>query len=48
MNPDALDPITDEPIENDWSFEIWIDVILEDYEEPETGDDGAAEEDGGG
>ena len=48
MNPDALDPITDEPIENDWSFEIWIDVILEDYEEPETGDDGTAEEDGGG
>ena len=29
--PEDLDPLTNEPIENDWEFEIWADVVLEDY-----------------
>jgi hypothetical protein len=29
--PENLDPLTNEPIENDWEFEIWADVVLEPY-----------------
>jgi len=32
------DPITNEPVVNDWRFEIWIDVILEDF--PEASSEG--------
>jgi type IV pilus assembly protein PilM len=44
--PQSLDPITNEPIADDWEFEIWIDAVLEDYpgdDEAET----AGAEDGG-
>ena len=33
--PEDLDPVTNEPIADDWRFEIWMDVILEDYPEVE-------------
>jgi len=35
VSPEDLDPMTNEPIADDWQFEIWIDVILEDYPEVE-------------
>jgi hypothetical protein len=38
-SPDTLDPLTNEPVQQDWQFEIWADVILEDYPEPEEGED---------
>jgi type IV pilus assembly protein PilM len=31
-----LDAVTNEPLEKDWQFEIWIDAILDDYPEPES------------
>ncbi len=38
----GVDPITFEPLANDWRYEIWVSVILEDFpgvDEEETGDD---------
>ncbi|MFQ5413204.1 MAG: type IV pilus assembly protein PilM [Phycisphaerae bacterium] len=47
LPPAALDPITNESIENDWEFDIWLDVILEDYEPPvDDGEDDAPDDDG--
>ncbi|MFQ5461470.1 MAG: type IV pilus assembly protein PilM [Phycisphaerae bacterium] len=42
------DPLTNEPLGQDWRFEIWIDVICEDFMEPERdgGQDGGGREDG--
>lgn len=40
LPPESLDPLTNEPIENDWQFVIWADVVLE--EPPEQGDEGGA------
>ena len=37
-DPATLDPVTQEPMTSDWSFEIWIDVILQEFpgsDEPE-------------
>lgn len=31
VNPMTLDPLTQEKITEDWEFEIWIDVVMEDY-----------------
>ncbi len=31
VHPENLDPLTNELIENDWEFDIWADVVLEDY-----------------
>lgn len=32
VNPRSIDPLTLESIENDWQFDIWIDVVIgEDY-----------------
>jgi hypothetical protein len=28
-----IDPVTHESIINDWEFEIWVDAIMQDYEE---------------
>ena len=44
VHPESLDVLTNEPIEDDWRFLIWADVILEDYpeveeEESEEGED---------
>ena len=41
------DVITDEPAGNDWEFEIWVAVILEDMPELEEDEDSEAEEDDG-
>jgi type IV pilus assembly protein PilM len=38
-SPSMLDPLTNEPIEQDWQFEIWADVILEDYPEYDEDED---------
>jgi hypothetical protein len=32
VNPERVDLITNEPTDGDWRFEIWADVILEDFE----------------
>ena len=29
--PGRLDPVTDELIDDDWEFTIWLDAIPEDY-----------------
>lgn len=29
--PEKIDPVTNEPTDNDWRFEIWFDVIFEDF-----------------
>ncbi len=29
--PDQLDPVTLEPNTNDWEFEVWVSIILQDY-----------------
>ncbi len=42
----ALDPVTDESIEGDWQFEIWIDAILADFSEDELEDEGDTAEEG--
>ncbi len=44
-NPESLDVLTNESIENDWRFVIWADVILEDYPESEEGSEGEEGED---
>ncbi|MFQ5589780.1 MAG: type IV pilus assembly protein PilM [Phycisphaerae bacterium] len=31
VDPNSLDPLTNEPIKDDWRFVIWADVILEDF-----------------
>ena len=46
VRAENLDPVTDEPIENDWRFELWIDAILEDYSEVDEGDVETDEEGG--
>ncbi len=44
LPPEDIDPVTLEPIVDDWEFEVWISVILEDYpqseEKVEDEDDG--------
>lgn len=40
------DPITGEPTANDWSFRIWIDVILKDFPQEEDGEAPAGGEEG--
>lgn len=47
IKPQDLDPVTLEPMTDDWRFEIWVTVILEDY--PGGGEeegDGDGSEDG--
>ncbi len=39
-----MDPVTNENTEDDWQFEIWADVILEDYPEAEEDEDVAESE----
>ncbi|MCH7883834.1 MAG: type IV pilus assembly protein PilM [Planctomycetes bacterium] len=31
LPPESVDPLTFEPIVDDWEFEVWISVIFEDY-----------------
>ncbi len=38
VRPENLDPVTNELIENDWQFDLWIDVVLEDYPEADERD----------
>ena len=40
-----VDPVTLELAKDDWLFEVWLDVILEDYPELEEEDGGDEEED---
>lgn len=42
--PQSRDPITDEPMETDWKFEIWASVILDDLSDLEE-TDGAQDND---
>jgi hypothetical protein len=35
LSPEDVDPVTLEPITDDWRFVIWVDAIMEDYPEPE-------------
>ncbi len=44
--PENLDTVTNEPIENDWQFDIWIDAILEDYPYEEEEEETDTEEEG--
>jgi hypothetical protein len=46
---DILDPYTHESTENDWRFTVWADVVLQDYEPPETAaaEEGTAPDDEG-
>lgn len=37
VNPESLDPLTNEPMDNDWEFVIWADAVLEDYPQGEEG-----------
>ena len=41
---ELVDPVTLEPAQDDWLFEIWLDVILEDYPELEEEDSYEEEE----
>ena len=51
LEPQDRDVVTDEPVLNDWEFEIWVDAVLQDYPESEAEDEGDEEdaeaEDGG-
>ena len=38
LRPEDVDPVTLEPITDDWRFVIWVDAIMEDYPEPEEED----------
>ena len=38
------DPVTNEPTNDDWEFEIWVDAILEDLPESELEEESAEEE----
>ncbi len=46
VRAEDLDPVTNEPIENDWQFDLWIDAILEDYPEVDE-EDVETDEEGG-
>ena len=48
LEPGARDVITDESILDDWEFEIWVDVVLEDYPESETEDEENVDAEDGG
>ena len=48
VEPEARDVITDEPVLDDWEFEIWVDVVLEDYPETETEDEEDVDAEDGG
>jgi len=45
IKPEDLDPVTWEPMTDDWRFEIWITVIIEDYPGGDAGEGGSSEED---
>lgn len=39
LPPEAIDPVTLEPWNEDWSFDVWVAVILEDYPGSDEADD---------
>ena len=41
LPPEARDPLTNESIEDDWKFVIWVDVVLEDAPDVEGADTGS-------
>jgi hypothetical protein len=45
VSPSLLDPVTNEPFSEDWQFKIWVDVILEDYPEPDSDEEVSEEGD---
>jgi hypothetical protein len=40
LDPEDVDPVTLEPITDDWRFVIWIDAIMEDYPDFDEGEEG--------
>ena len=44
--PRFVDPVTNESIEQDWQYVIWVDVIPGEYEEPEGEADEGGDEEG--
>ena len=44
VDPRTLDVVTNEPIGDDWRFEIWADVILEDFPQDDFDDSADSDE----